>query len=49
MNSMENNNLTEVIELLSTCCGAQEDEYAEGFCVACREATTFEEVLSLVE
>ena len=29
--------------MLSLCCGAEEHEFAEGFCGACNEATGFEE------
>ena len=29
-------------EMLSICCGAEEHEFAEGFCGACNEATGFE-------
>jgi len=28
---------------LSTCCGAEEHEYAKGFCSKCHEATGFEQ------
>jgi hypothetical protein len=45
---MATNHFTEVIELLSICCGAEEHEYAEGFCSACREASSFEEVITIV-
>tara|TARA_B100000470_G_scaffold218223_1_gene203416 strand:- start:964 stop:1104 length:141 start_codon:yes stop_codon:yes gene_type:complete len=45
---MANNKFEETMELLSLCCGAEEHEYAEGFCSACREASQFEEVITII-
>ena len=42
------NKFEEDIRFLSVCCGAEEHEYAEGFCSACREATGFEEVITTI-